>query len=126
MPDAGHGWRGDAPQVPVKDPAAPVTGMSDRPRTHGSPHGKRSSWLLIATVIVAFAAGGAALATHAWWLFWACLAVVVLAIPAGKAIGVMEDTVSWETPAALSHATSPPPEHTADPAGRGCGSPPPR
>jgi hypothetical protein len=44
-------------------------------------------------VIAAFCAGGAAIVFHLWWLFWACVAIVVLSIPVGKLIGIMDDTV---------------------------------
>lgn len=79
----------------------------------GHPHGKPASWALVAVVIAAFAGGGAALIEHAWWLLWTCAGLIVLAIPAGKMIGIMEDTVSWgSTPAATND-----PAHTpeADP-----------
>lgn len=64
----------------------------------GSPHGKPSSWVLVGVVTVAFSAGGAALILHLWWLLWACIAVVVLSVPVGKVIGLMEDTVGWTLP----------------------------
>ena len=38
--------------------------------------------------------GGVALIFHSWWLWWTCVAVVVLSIPAGKWIRIMDDTVS--------------------------------
>ena len=60
---------------------------------HGSRHGRPASWALVAVVIAAFCAGGAAVIGHLWWLFWACAAVAVLAVPAGKVIGIMGDTV---------------------------------
>ena len=41
----------------------------------------------------AAAAGGLAVVSHLWWLFWVCLGVTVLAVPAGKVIGIMNDTV---------------------------------
>jgi hypothetical protein len=67
----------------------------------GHPHGKPASWVLVAGVIAAFITGGAAVITHAWWLLWACIAIVALAVPAGKVIGIMDDTVAWgSTPAA--------------------------
>lgn len=66
-----------------------------RPTAGGHPHGKPASWVLTAIVIVAFLAGGAGLILHIWWLFWVCLGVVVLSIPIGKAIGIMNDTVIW-------------------------------
>jgi 4-hydroxybenzoate polyprenyltransferase len=46
-------------------------------------------------MVVAFLTGGIALITRTHWLLWACAAVVVLGIPAGKAIGIMNDTVEW-------------------------------
>jgi hypothetical protein len=46
-------------------------------------------------MIATFVTGGAAIITHLWWLLWACGAIVVLAVPAGKAIGIMDDTVAW-------------------------------
>jgi hypothetical protein len=90
-----------------------------RPQTSGNPHGKRSSWVLVGMVVLAFAVGGIAMALHAWWLFWVCVGVVVLAIPAGKAIGIMDDTVAWETTAALEDSTVEAPAH--DPAAASTG-----
>jgi hypothetical protein len=69
----------------------------------GNPHGKLSSWVLVAVVTAAFVAGGLAIITHIWWLLWACLGVVVLAVPAGKAIGIMDDTVAWGSNPAAGH-----------------------
>ena len=69
----------------------------------GYPHGKPASWVLVAVVTAAFVTGGISIITHAWVLLWACIAIVVLGIPAGKMIGIMEDTVDWgSTPAATS------------------------
>ena len=66
-------------------------------------------------VAAAFVAGGAAIITHAWWLLWTGIAVVVLAVPAGKAIGIMDDTVAWgSTPAATADS---PPDQQRDPSG---------
>ena len=31
--------------------------------------------------------------SHLWWLFWVCLGVTVLSVPAGKVTGIMNDTV---------------------------------
>ena len=59
--------------------------------------------MLVAVVIAAFLTGGAAIIAHIWWLLWACIGIVVLAIPAGKVIGIMDDTVAWgSTPAATA------------------------
>ena len=80
--------------------------------------------LVVAVAVAAFATGGVALILHLWWLFWVCLAIDVLAIPAGKAVRIMDDTVSYETSAALTHGTSPPAGETAPPAGEGATGPP--
>jgi hypothetical protein len=61
----------------------------------GHPHGKPASWVLVAVVVAAFTIGGVAIIEHAWWLLWTCAGVAVLAIPAGKVVGIMSDTVSW-------------------------------
>jgi len=59
--------------------------------------------VLVAVVTAASVTGGISIITHAWGLLWACIAIVVLAIPAGKMIGIMDDTVDWgSTPAATS------------------------
>lgn len=69
----------------------------------GHPHGKPASWVLVAVVVAAFAAGGVAIIAHAWWLLWTCAGIIMLAIPAGKVVGIMDDTVSWgSTPAATN------------------------
>jgi hypothetical protein len=55
--------------------------------------------------------GGISIITHAWVLLWACIAIAVLAIPAGKMIGIMNDTVDWgSTPAANAEPQAPGPE----------------
>jgi hypothetical protein len=63
-----------------------IAGYSER-------HGRISSWVLVAVVVAAFCAGGAAIIAHLWWLFWASLGIVVVAVPVGKIIGIMDDTV---------------------------------
>lgn len=90
---------------------ADLSGAARRPQTRGNPHGKPSSWVLVSVVTLAFAVGGVSLATHWWWLFWACAGVVVLAIPTGKIIGIMDDTVAWETTAALEDSVVEKPGH---------------
>lgn len=60
---------------------------------HPYRHGRPVSWVLVSVVIVAFCVGGAAIVAHLWWLFWACVGVVVLSVPVGKLIGIMDDTV---------------------------------
>ena len=54
------------------------------------------SWALVGVVVAAFTAGGVAIIEHWWWLFWVCLGVVVLSVPAGALIGIMKDTVTVE------------------------------
>jgi hypothetical protein len=92
----------------------PSERLEDRHVPHqGNPHGKPSSWVLVAVVTAAFITGGLAIITHTWWLLWASGGIVVLSIPAGKAIGIMDDTVAWgSTPAASS---DPPQGPEADP-----------
>jgi hypothetical protein len=88
------GRQGDRPWEEIEDRHVPPG---------GHPHGKPASWVVVAVVTVAFVTGGMAIITHAWWLLWACTAIVVLAVPAGKLIGIMDDTVAWgSTPAATS------------------------
>jgi len=72
-------------------------------REGGHPHGKPASWVLVGVVIAAFATGGVALITHAWWLVWTCTGIIVLAIPAGKVVGIMNDTVGWDSPPPAAH-----------------------
>jgi hypothetical protein len=65
----------------------------------------------VAAVTAASVTGGLSIITHAWWLLRACIAIAVLAIPAGKMIGIMEDTVDWgSTPAATSDPQPPGPQ----------------
>jgi hypothetical protein len=66
---------------------------------HGRVHGRPSSWVLVTVVIAAFVVGGFAIVFHQWWLFWICVAVAVLGVPAGKVIGIMGDTVLAGNPA---------------------------
>ena len=74
------------------------------------PHGKPASWVLVAVTTAAAVTGGVSIITHAWVLLWACIAIAVLAIPAGKMIGIMDDTVDWgSTPAATSEPHPPGP-----------------
>ena len=79
----------------------------------GHLHGKPSSWLLAAMVTGAFTTGGIAIIVHTWWLFWACAAIVVLAIPAGKLTGIMDDTIAWGSTPTETH--DPPHDQEAGP-----------
>jgi hypothetical protein len=63
---------------------------------HPYRHGRPRSWVLVGVVIAAFCAGGVAVIGHLWVLFWVCAALVVLAVPVGKMIGIMDDTVAVE------------------------------
>ena len=72
----------------------------------GHPHGKPASWTLVAVVIAAFTTGGIAIIAHAWWLMWACAGIIVLSIPAGKVVGIMNDTVGGDSTPAAAHDPS--------------------
>jgi hypothetical protein len=94
--------QGDRPWEQLDDRHVPAGGY---------PHGKPASWVLVAVVTAAAVTGGISIITHAWVLLWACIAIVVLAIPAGKMIGIMNDTVDWgSTPAANAERKPPAPE----------------
>ena len=66
---------------------------------HEHVHGRPVSWVLVAVLVAAFIAGGLAIVNQLWWLFWVCPAVAVLSVPAGKVIGIMNDTVVAGDPA---------------------------
>jgi hypothetical protein len=72
----------------------------------GHPHGKPASWVLVAVVIAAFTTGGVATIVHAWWLLWTCTGIIVLAIPAGKVVGIMNDTVGGGSTPPAAHDPS--------------------
>jgi hypothetical protein len=59
--------------------------------------------VLVAVVIAAFTTGGVAIVAHAWWLVWTCAGIIVLAIPAGKVVGIMNDTVSGDSTPPAAH-----------------------
>ena len=101
-----------AAEIPDGQGQRPWEQLEDRHVPEGGyPHGKPASWVLVAVVTAAAVAGGISIITHAWVLLWACVAIVVLAVPAGKVIGIMEDTVDWgSTPAATSDPQPPRPE----------------
>ena len=91
-------------EIPDGQGQRPWEQLEDRHVPEGGyPHGKPASWVLVAVVTAAAVTGGISIITHAWVLLWACIAIVVLAIPGGKMISIMEDTVDWgSTPAATS------------------------
>jgi hypothetical protein len=75
---------------------SPAEHPRDRHIREGGSHlGKPASWIVVAVVTIAFLIGGIALITHTMWLFWTCVGLVVLSGPAGKAVGIMDDTVEW-------------------------------
>jgi hypothetical protein len=65
---------------------------------HKVRHGRPSSWALVAVVIAAFIAGGFAIVFRLWPLFWVCVGIFVLSVPAGKVLGIMDDTMTVEGP----------------------------
>lgn len=62
--------------------------------------------MLAAVVIAAFTTGGLAIIAHAWWLVWTCAGIIVPAIPAGKVVGIMNDTVGGDITPPLAHEPS--------------------
>lgn len=60
---------------------------------HHYRHGRPASWVLVGFIIAAFVACGFALVWQQWWLFWTGAGIVVLSMPVGKIIGIMDDTV---------------------------------
>jgi hypothetical protein len=87
----------------------PAERPSDRNVREGGNHqGSLGSWIVVAAVALSFLIGGIALITHTMWLFWACAGLVVLGGPAGKAVGIMNDTVEWgSSEAALTSGPGP-------------------
>lgn len=84
--------------------------LGDHPHRHGKP----ASWVLVAVIIAAFTAGGFAIVYHLWVLFWVCVGIVALSVPAGKIIGIMGDTVAVDPgPRALPPTAGP--NSAADP-----------
>ena len=83
--------QGTAPgnQLPDEQP------IGDHSHTYGQP----ASWVLVGVAIAAFVAGGFAIVFGLWWLFWGCLGVALLAVPAGKVIDIMGDAVLAGDPA---------------------------
>jgi hypothetical protein len=66
---------------------------------HTNLHGRPASWVLVAVITGAFIAGSFALVFDLWWLFWVSAGVVLLSVPAGKAVGIMSDTILAGNPA---------------------------
>jgi len=72
------------------DDPTPQRSSSD----HGRRHGRPRSWFYVGVFLLFFAAGGVALVVNAPALFWVCLAALILLVPIGKMIGVMDDTMT--------------------------------
>ncbi len=81
-------------------PRASTSPAKRRWGTHENLHGRPASWALVAILIAAFVAGAFGVVLKLWPLIWACLGVVVLSVPAGKLIGIMDDTVLEGDPSA--------------------------
>jgi hypothetical protein len=105
----GHASGGRNEEISDGQGQRPWEQLEDRHIPQGGhPHGKPASWGLVTVVMVAFLVGGLSIIAHAWWLLWACIAIAVLAIPVGKMIGIMDDTVDWgSTPASTSDPQPP-------------------
>jgi hypothetical protein len=106
MSDLSHGVNHASDNVHERE-EGPVGG-------HRYRHGRPASWVLVGLVIAAFSAGGVAVIAHLWVLFWVCAGIVVLSVPAGEVIGIMNDTVVVDGgPRALPPTTGP--DSVADP-----------
>jgi hypothetical protein len=48
-------------------------------QTHDAFHGRRSSWVAVAIIIIGFIVGGAAMIPHpTWWLIWVGVGIVAV------------------------------------------------
>ncbi|MGH3303626.1 MAG: hypothetical protein ACRDOK_18490 [Streptosporangiaceae bacterium] len=55
-------------------------------------HGRRVSWVAVSLIMIAFAIGGAALASGPiWWLFWAGFGLAAVGVLMSMAIGIFDD-----------------------------------
>ena len=99
--------RGPGPGVSLGQGGTPSEQIEYRHVPEGGhPHGKPASWVLVAVVIAAFTTGGVAIIAHAWWLLWTCTGIIALAIPAGKMVGIMNDTVGGDSTPPAAHDPS--------------------
>ncbi|WP_061296470.1 HGxxPAAW family protein [Herbidospora cretacea] len=62
---------------------------------HG--HGRPRSWIYVSVFLIVFTLGGIGLVIGSMLMFWICLGLLVVLLPVGRLIGVMEDTVSAPT-----------------------------
>jgi hypothetical protein len=60
---------------------------------HSHTYGKPRSWVFVGVTIAVFVTGGFAMVFDIWWLFWGCLGAIILAVPVGKAVDIMGDSV---------------------------------
>ncbi len=106
--DGGASGTGHAGEISAGQRPRPWERIEDRHVPEGGhPHGKPASWMLVVPIITGFIAGGAATITHTWWLLWTCAATVVLAVPAGKVIGITDDAVAWGSTAVEAASDAP-------------------
>ena len=83
----------------VNDYASTQSYRVERPvGRHKHRHGRPSSWALVGVILATFVTGAFALPFKLWPLFWVCVGIFVLSIPAGKVMGIMNDTVGVEEP----------------------------
>jgi hypothetical protein len=58
------------------------------------PHGRASSWIVVAVIVVGFAVGGIALTLGpTWWLFWTAVGIVVLGGVVAMFSNILADVV---------------------------------
>jgi hypothetical protein len=96
LPDRKDSALPDRKDLALPEVARPTDENMPRPVSgSGHPHGRPSSWLLVSTVLTAFLVGGIALILNAWPVMIVCAVVIVLAVPIGAAIHIMNDTVGW-------------------------------
>ena len=70
-------------QLPGEEP------LGDHSHTYGKPR----SWIFVGVTIAVFVTGGFTIVFGIWWLFWVCLGAMILAVPVGKAVDIMGDSV---------------------------------
>jgi hypothetical protein len=55
-------------------------------------HGRRSSWIAVAVIIIGFVVGGVAMVPHPrWWLFWVGTGIVVVGAIIATATRIFDD-----------------------------------
>jgi len=93
-----HGHLTGSPSVDAEWSGGDSEELPRPVRLEGNPHGKLSSWLVVATALLAFAVAGVALIFKAWIVIWICVAIIALMFPVGFAVRIMDDTVGWARP----------------------------